>query len=155
MDVFLCSTAKFFVGSSSGLFILSSVFGVPCALTNMLPFTCTGFTKRDISIPKLIRKTGHSQFLNINDILFNNVSNYRTGIQFRDDGLEVVSNSSQEIRGLVIDMFNYIEGNIDFEYLKNKNVIFYSKLNESHYCYKTESFIAPSFLDMHEALFLQ
>jgi putative glycosyltransferase (TIGR04372 family) len=84
MDVFLCANTKFFLGNSSGLYILSTVFNRPCALTNLLPFANTGFNKMDLSIPKLIKHTLSNKILTLNEIMDNDISKYRNHIQFKN-----------------------------------------------------------------------
>jgi putative glycosyltransferase (TIGR04372 family) len=54
MDVFLCARARFFLGNNSGIYLVSSVFGVPAALTNMTPMGTTySVYRHDLSIPKI------------------------------------------------------------------------------------------------------
>jgi hypothetical protein len=54
LDVFLCGNCLFFLGNSSGLFLLSGVFGVPSALANLIPVSsCLSVGPRDIGIPKI------------------------------------------------------------------------------------------------------
>ena len=55
-DVVLAAGANYFVGNSSGIWILSSIFGVPCALANMIPVSTFGYSPLDLSIPKLLRE---------------------------------------------------------------------------------------------------
>ena len=53
LDIILCARAKFILGNTSGIFIVGSVFGTPCALANMIPMPTLGFNAFDISIPKM------------------------------------------------------------------------------------------------------
>lgn len=153
MDVFLCANAKFFLGNSSGLFILSTVFGVPCALCNMLPFTCTGFTYRDLSIPKLIRKLSDGSYLNYHEIIRNNITSFRNSIQYMREGVESVSNSEDDILNLVSDMFDRLNGKLSFDVLVSENKIFLEKLLPNHYCYGTSSHLSPRFIRKYLKIF--
>ncbi|HYA29705.1 MAG TPA: TIGR04372 family glycosyltransferase, partial [Acidobacteriota bacterium] len=63
MDVFLCASCRFFLGNTSGLSMMSTVFGVPCALVNMIPVTSMGWLSGDLCIPKLLRKRNETRYL--------------------------------------------------------------------------------------------
>lgn len=152
-DIFLCATAKFFLGNSSGLFIVSTVFGVPSALTNMLPFTCTGFTIKDLSIPKLLKRLTTKKYLNYSEILSSGVAEYRNSKQYEINNIEVVSNTSDEILNLVSDMFFLLDGDISVDEIRKINEKFIDNLRPNSYCYKTSSFISPSFLKKHNNIF--
>lgn len=153
LDVYLCSHAKFFLGNSSGLFILSSVFNVPCALTNIMPFACTGFKSTDISIPKLIFNSSNGQFLNIQEIMHSKICNYRNAIQFRDHNLELVSNDSSDILSLTMEMYNLIENKLPQDYFLQSNKIFTKYLNVNNYCFMTQSNISNHFILKHNSIF--
>jgi putative glycosyltransferase (TIGR04372 family) len=153
MDVFLCATAKFFLGNSSGLFILSTAFGTPCALSNMLPFACTGFTKKDISIPKILKNSITGEYLKYSQILENGVANYRNAKQYEMSGIEVISNSGIDIRNLVCDMFAFLDQKISSNEITRKNNYFLNKLQPNNYCFETSSYMAPSFIEKYNDIF--
>jgi putative glycosyltransferase (TIGR04372 family) len=153
MDVFFCATTEFFLGNSSGLFILSTVFGRPCALSNMLPFVCTGFTKKDISIPKLLKNSITGEYLKYSQILEDGVANYRNAKQYEMSGIEVISNSGIDIRNLVCDMFAFLDQKISSDEITRKNNFFLKKLQPNSYCFKTSSYIAPSFVEKYKEIF--
>lgn len=153
IDVFLCGSCKFFLGNSSGLFILSTVFGVPCALTNMLPFTCTGFTKRDFSIPKLLRKSGAQKYLTLSEIVLTKIANFRNANQYSRNSIEVIPNTSDDVCNLVSDMFDSIDGQIPISLIENQRAIFFEKLQPVNYCYGSSSNISPSFIKKYSEIF--
>ncbi len=153
MDVFLCANAKFFLGNSSGLFILSTVFGVPCALCNMLPFVCTGFTSRDLSIPKLIRKLSGGTYLNYKEIIRENIANFRSSKQYERSGVVAVSNSEDDIYGLVSEMLDRLDGKLTSDEILRDNEPFLVELQSMHYSYGTSSYVAPSFMRKYAKVF--
>ena len=56
MDVFLCARVRFMLGSASGMCVLASTFGVPCAVANQsLPTVALPYGTADLFIPKLLR----------------------------------------------------------------------------------------------------
>lgn len=153
MDVYLCANTKFFLGNSSGLYLLSSVFNRPCALTNMLPFAITGFSMHDICIPKLIKCTLTGRKLNLSEIMNSNISKYRNAIQFKNSNLELVNNNAEEIRDLVIDMYSLIKDTKQYAFMRKLNSSFLDYLDKSHYCYGTMSNLAPSFINKYKNIF--
>lgn len=153
MDVFLCANAKFFLGNSSGLFILSTVFGVPCALCNMLPFVCTGFTSRDLSIPKLIKKLSGGSYLNYQEIIRENIANFRNAKQYEKSGVMAVSNSEDDIYSLVFEMLDRLDGRLTSDEIMRDNKPFLEKLQPTHYSYGTSSYVSPSFIRKYAKVF--
>jgi len=53
-DLLLCGNAKFCLGSTSGLTLLSSIFGVPCVIHNQVPYKTYWYSDIDLIIPKLM-----------------------------------------------------------------------------------------------------
>jgi putative glycosyltransferase (TIGR04372 family) len=54
-DVLLSGNADFCLGSTSGLTLLSSIFGVPCVVHNQVPYREYWYSLSDIVVPKLMR----------------------------------------------------------------------------------------------------
>ena len=55
-DILLSGNADFCLGSTSGLTLLSSVFGVPCLIHNQVPYKEYWYSFQDIILPKLIHR---------------------------------------------------------------------------------------------------
>ena len=153
MDVFLCASAKFFLGNSSGLFIMSSVFGTPCALSNMLPFVCTGFTKKDISIPKLLKCTKTGKYLKYSKILESGVANYRNAKQYELAEIAVIQNTESDISDLVQDMLAFLDQKITSDVLARKSEFFLKMLQPESYSFKTASYLSPRFVEKNREIF--
>jgi len=153
MDVFLCASCRFFVGNSSGLFIVSSVFGVPSALVNIAPFATMGFSPNDLSIPKLLRSKSDGRYLGFEEILASPISNYRMAQMYEKAGVELVDNSPEEIEELVVEMIHRTEGRVgDYAAFETLQARFKSYLRPTHYCYGSASRIGARFLDRHREL---
>ncbi len=155
LDVYLCASCKFFLGNTSGLFLLSSIFGVPSALTNQVPFAALGFRSGDLSIPKKIRLSGHSGFLTSAEILASPIANFRTSRLYAQANLELVENSADEIRELVLEMFEILEGcNQEIPLAELCRAQFMKNLKHDHYCYGSAAKISAYFLLRHPSIFL-
>lgn len=153
MDVFICAECRFFLGNSSGLFILSSVFGVPCALANMVPPSHNGFAARDISIPKLIWSETRGRYLTFPEIFSTSVANFRLARQFEDGRLRVDENSGEDILQLVREMLDRLDGvwkaepEDDLLQARYKGL-----LKPGHYAFGSQARIGTAFLRKHRFL---
>jgi putative glycosyltransferase (TIGR04372 family) len=147
MDVFLCASCVFFLGNSSGPYLISSIFGVPVALANLAPLgVVLPFGKRDIGIPKLLRAVGGG-LLSFREALESPVSNARFAAQYRELGIEVVDNTPEDIASLALEQLGRVFGSIEYtakdEELQN---CFKSLMKESHYTFGSTSRIGRDFL---------
>ncbi len=155
LDVILCASSRFFLGSTSGLFIVSSVFGVPSALTNMVPFASMGFCPRDLCIPKLIRSSADTRMLTSAEILSSPAANFRMSRLYRSAGLELIDCSEEEILDLAEEMLEGLEGGQNYrsEEIVRLRARFRRMLRTEHYCFGSVSNIGGRFLLRHERLF--
>ena len=146
MDLILCAKAKFILGCSSGISCLATVFGTPCAITNLVPVSNLWFTTRDLSIPKSIFRAGDNKPLMITQILNNAASNYQYTKLYDDAGLTLIENSDEEILALTLDMFDKIEDKEDSEnYLQLKKNI-YTLLKNHHYSFGSQATISIRYI---------
>lgn len=153
LDVFLCATCRFFLGNTSGLFLVSTAFGVPAALANMIPITSMGFGPRDLSIPKLLWSVREHRYLTFTEVLHSGLANGRISAAFRDARVEPIENTAEDIRDLVTEMLDHIEGRgqqyEEFAPLQNR---FTSLLRPNHFCYGTRSRIGARFAHKYRDL---
>lgn len=68
LDVFLCATCSYFIGTNSGLSLVPPVFGRRCVLTNWSPIAIPNSYPDDIYIPKLIRDVKQNRHLTIREM---------------------------------------------------------------------------------------
>ncbi len=66
-DVLLSGNASFCLGSTSGLTLLSSVFGVPCIIHNQVPFKDYWYSPKDILIPKMMRDKSSGKLIRFSE----------------------------------------------------------------------------------------
>jgi putative glycosyltransferase (TIGR04372 family) len=153
MDVFLCAEARFFVGNTSGLFVVATVFGRPCALANMVPTSHLGFAPSDISIPKLIWSERHARHLTFAELFDGPAANFRLAKLFQQAGLRAVENSAQELVELVVEMFDRQAGVfVESEADRLRQAQFRVLLRAEHYCFGTASKLGARFLERHRDL---
>jgi putative glycosyltransferase (TIGR04372 family) len=154
LDIFLCASCRFFLGNTSGLFLVSSVFGIPSALTNQTPFAATGFRPGDLSIPKLIKRLGNTEFMTSLEILSSPISNFRMARFYSVAQLELIENSADEILDLTIEMIDTLEGRFnESPTLGNFRNAFTQYLTPNHYCFGAAGKIADTFILRHPTMF--
>ena len=148
-DVLLCAGARLFVGCSSGLFLVSSVFGVPVALTNMCPISHFPFSERDFSIPKLLYSKDKMKFLNLDEIRYYNITDERFAFAYAAHNIEIRQNSPDEIMYLVIEALSettkyFSQNHLTKIYLSHLSMNDYGKnasCNISEYFLKKNRFL--------------
>jgi putative glycosyltransferase (TIGR04372 family) len=154
LDVFLCAKAKFFLGNTSGIALLSTVFGVPCALSNIIPTSVLWLNRSDISIPKIIKHRSNDQILTIEEILNSEVCSFQYNSEYIAQQLIIEENSAIDILLLASEMLAILDKNI--EYTDNEiELINYTKklFTKNHYAYGSEARFAASFLKNHPEFF--
>ena len=148
LDVVLCALCRFFLGSSSGLFAVSTVFGVRSALTNQVPMAVRPYAPGDLYIPKLYRATADSRVLSFAEALSSPIGGLRHSRQFRDAGIELVENTAEEILDLAEEMLESLaapagaRGDDGFNRL----------LEGHHYGFGSKARISARFLARHRHL---
>jgi putative glycosyltransferase (TIGR04372 family) len=153
MDIVLCARARFFLGNTSGVALVSTAFGVPCALANMIPFSNLAPLSRDISIPKLLFHRGESRLLRFDEILGSPAANYRFARSYENDGIVPIENTAEEILELVREMLDRLDGT--FEETaddKAQQQRFRRLLRPGHYSFGSVSRVGAAFLRKYRHL---
>jgi putative glycosyltransferase (TIGR04372 family) len=154
MDVFLGASCHFFLGNSSGLSLLSTVFGKQCALANIAPVSgALPLGWNDLGIPKLLRSRESHNLLSYRQILETPVANFRFTWQYEQAGIVVEENSPEDIRDLALEMLDRLSDAEPYEpedeELQRR---FLSLMRPGHYSYGAQSRIGRDFLRKHAAL---
>lgn len=153
MDVFLCASCRFFLGSNSGLSWVSTVFGVPSALTNLVPVSVMPFGKMDIGIPKLHWSQDENRYLSFEEIFCSPVANYRFASQYKDARIQVIENTEEDIRDLIDEMLQILEGSGFYtqedERLQQRYKEFFK---QGHYSFGTRARIGRDFIRKYSYL---
>ena len=111
MDVFLCAAARFMIGTSSGPATISRAFGVPISMTNYLPSATLYLAMRDLFLPKLLRETATGNMVSFERQMSLPLSACVSDGMYKNlYGIEIISNTPQEIRELVEQMMDTLDG---------------------------------------------
>ena len=146
LDVILCAKAKFILGCSSGLACVGTVFGTPCAITNLVPISNLWFTKNDISIPKSIIDKDSYTPLTIPDILNRKIANYQYTQLYINEGITLVENTNDEILNLTLDMLNKIDHSEDTYNQKKLKSNIDQLMQKHHYSYGSSATISMRYI---------
>jgi putative glycosyltransferase (TIGR04372 family) len=145
--------ARFFIGNSSGLALVSSVFGRPSLLVNMVPMSGFGILPVDLAVPKLYWDIHHRRLLRFDEVLGRPAGSYRFAAQYEHAGLELRENSPDEILDATIEMLDTLEGHYtprgDDERLQRS---FTSLLQPNDYGYGAASRVSAAFLRKYRHL---
>jgi len=115
MDVFLCSQCRFFIATSSGLFIFAMAFGVPVVGTNFLPTCCAYYlTSKDLFIPRICKFKGENHSINFQKLFSPQMGTAAIQNRYDRDGVEVIENTEEEIKDLVEEMLERFDGSLKY-----------------------------------------
>lgn len=112
MDIFLCANCRFFVGTNSGLSSVPSTFGVPTIGLNITPLGTDIFMKKGCFLPKLWWSPEKKRYLNFHELMKEPIGQTHNGNLFH--GLDSTNNTSEEIKELVIEMFERLENTFHY-----------------------------------------
>lgn len=152
-DLLLCATCRFFVGSSSGLWNLASVFGVRSALANMIPVSTLGYAVGDVSIPKLLQREGAAEPLSFKAVFDGGLANLRTASAYQAAGVRAIENSADDIADLAREMHEAVVADDNQTRLLNASQEAFRSLMRRHdYGYHAAGRIGNSFLKKYRHL---
>ena len=147
MDVFLCAETRLFVGNTSGLFVVSTLFGKPCALANMIPPSHLAFAPGDICIHKRIWSTREDRYLRLEEMFAGPVANYRLAPLYAQDGLRPEENTEEELVELVVEALDVLDGTfVETAQDRALQERFRALLRPEHYAYGSRPRIGRLFL---------
>lgn len=154
MDVFLCAQARCFLGCSSGLAIVSTVFGVPVGMANQVPLAnILPPGSRDLGIPKLYWSNAQKRLLTFREVFSESSSNYRFTHLYAEAGITLVDNSPDEICELGRELLEIAAGTVHYtseeEQLQKR---FKALMRPGHYSFGAKSRISRYFLRKHSHL---
>jgi putative glycosyltransferase (TIGR04372 family) len=151
MDVFLWAEGRFFIGTASGPQLIPTSFGKPVAITNYGPISTMMCGKEDILLPKHYRLEKEGRYLTLTERV-----NPKHALQESPDalaklGIRVVDNTPEELRELVIEMLDRLEGrHAEVEHERVLQARF-DELAAAHQFYPVR--IARAFTSRHPELF--
>ena len=153
MDIFLCARTRFFLGNTSGLCIVSTIFGRPSALANMTPLAAAyPVGTADIGIPMLLERLS-GEVVPFGEALSAPMADFRWAELYRENGLRTVNNSPEEIRDLAVEMLDRLDGKPrDDERAERLQKAFRDHYRPGHYMYGAASRMGSAFLEKYAQL---
>jgi len=153
LDVYLCARARFILGSTSGIALVGTVFGVPCALANVIPVSTLAYGPRDVSIPMLLRSDELGRSLTLGEILGSDVGNYLYNALYEKKGIRPQENTPGDIRDLAAEMLDRLDGTYAFDEADaDRQRQARALWKPGHYGYGSAATIGASFLRNHPEL---
>lgn len=153
LDIILLAKARFILGNTSGISLVGTIYGVPCALANMVPLAALGLGHRDISIPKLYWSSDLKRHLTFREILSEKLSKSNYASDFLQAGMRLDENTSEEISELAIEMIEKLyDERVTTNSPSKLTDAFISLLEPDHYSYRTASSMGEAFLRRHVSL---
>ena len=154
MDVFLCARSRFILGSASGLGVVATAFGVPCAVTNQtLPTFAYAYGPDDLLIPKLLWSRRQGRYLSFPEVADGPFANARFNHCLEMAHVEAHANTPEEIRDLALEMLGGLEGTFqETEQDRRLQEAYRSLDRPGHYAYGAGSRIGRLFLRKYQHL---
>jgi len=155
MDIYLAAACRFFLGSSSGLFVVAWTFGRPCALANWDSLVTRPWSSKDRFIPKLWWLKSEGRYLTFQEqvqppyVAPLYLARTRPE-EFERLGLSPVDNSPDEITALVEEMFQP-ERTTDAPLADELRATF-ERIVETYYPYGATARIGADFVVRHRNL---
>jgi putative glycosyltransferase (TIGR04372 family) len=155
LDIILCARARFLLGNTSGIALVSSIFGVPCAIVNMIPTPTLWFNTHDLSIPKLLWSEHLGRHLRFDEIMASPVSNFRYAKLFIEARIRAEENSAEDIRDLTMEMLDRLEGCFaESDADRERQVRYHSLYRIGHHSFGSASRIGTLFLRKYQNLMI-
>ncbi len=109
LDIFICAKSRFVLANSSGLYLVSTLAGVPVATANMIPFTFCPLTRNDLFIPKLLKWTTSKKTLSFDEIYNLGLDKLYNTKEYIEAGVDIVENTPDEILDLCVEMLERLD----------------------------------------------
>lgn len=109
-DIFLLGHCKFYLGDTSGPWIVASGLGVPVACANCVPMSVIPLTERDLSIPKRHWSVEKGRFLTFREIIESGADGWNKTHLYKEAGIEVIENTAEEVLALTLEMNSRLDG---------------------------------------------
>ncbi len=151
MDVFLWAEGRFFIGTGSGPQMIPTTFGKPVAIANYGPLPTIVCGKDDILLLKQYWHEKDERYLTPAERM-NPDYGFRESVgAFAAMGIRVVDNTPAELRELVVEMMDRLEGrHAETEHERAMQARF-AEIAAAHEVYPAR--IARAFLSRHPDLF--
>jgi len=109
MDIFLCATCRFYVGTSSGLAYVPNLFGTPAVFTNWFPTGTRPLNGTDVFIPKMHWYDGQNDFAPFAESLAPPLGHIHAKSTLRALGVSLEDNTREDLHDVVVEMLDRLE----------------------------------------------
>lgn len=152
-DIYLPARCEFFLGNTSGLFIISTIFQVPCACANWVPIVLTPLQKRDVYIPKMVWSADLERYLTFREMIDCGAYQWNAGELYCQAGLRTEENVADDICDLAVEMCECIKENRaetadDMDLRRRYRELFTPEMD----CFHSPARIGAMFLRKHREL---
>jgi putative glycosyltransferase (TIGR04372 family) len=152
-DMYLVAKCKFFLGSSGGILAVSYIFNTPVAHTNIIPLRHIPFEKHDIFIPKKLWNIEQERWFTFPEIIDSGMDIWTNAEWFRDGGVQVVENTSEEVLSIAKEMHARLDGTwVTTEEDEHLQQQFKNLFPPSHHCHGFPARIGADFLRQNKEL---
>jgi putative glycosyltransferase (TIGR04372 family) len=110
MDVFVWAEGRFFIGTASGPQVIPTTFGKPVAIANYGPIAINVCSQGDIMLPKHYWHETDGRYLGLAERISSDSRSLESSSALAAMGIRVVDNSPEELRELVIEMMDRLDG---------------------------------------------
>ncbi len=111
LDIYLCAKCKFFLSSNSGLDMVPQIFRRPVVYVNFVPFEVIHtWWPVELFIFKKYWLREEKRFMASREILDSGVRNFYKTEQFDSCGIELIENTSEEIKSVIFEMDMRLQG---------------------------------------------
>jgi putative glycosyltransferase (TIGR04372 family) len=153
-DLILSANCRFFLGNTSGAFVMAACQGIPIVAVNMAPMGASkAWGPNDIAVPKIYRRIITNERLAFPEIFASDLAQIRDTSSFRDHGVYLEENTNEEIFEAVREMVMCLDkkayktpsdGSLQKEFLR----LFHIK----NYTYYSQTQISAHFLRKYSEL---
>ena len=129
-DIFLASTCRFCIGTSSGYWSVPTFFGKPVLLTNYLPFfDYYQLGEKSLFLPKNFIDKNTKKIISKEKLFKFPLGNLATNIQLEQNNIDIIDNSEDEIFQSTVEMIENMENKQINERFTNTNEKFRKQLD--------------------------
>lgn len=153
LDIVLCARARFILGNTSGIALVGTIFGTPCAIANTIPISTLWFRSEDLSIPKLLWSNDQQRYLAFGEAMALPIANFNYAGLYDEFNIRVDENSAEDIRDLAVEMLARlnnefsVSGADETDWARVKKYFL-----PHHFGYDSCARIAATFIRKHAAL---
>jgi putative glycosyltransferase (TIGR04372 family) len=133
---------------------MAFIFGVPTISLNICPFSSVPLiASGDISIPKLYLNKINNNLMGFKEIMSSDCANFRYNDLFVNEQIEVINNTSEEIKDSVMEMYLRLSNKwITFPDDEELHDLYLSNLKENHYAFNSSARVGMAFLKKYKNL---